>query len=121
MIIVEKSAGGDSTGSILLLSERNEDNTGWLSHEDIKPDTVFHKMKSDDIATVRKRGYRTRMRILEKMKWVWVTGQTMVLRGRRRARIHGRRILTRQSNYEEQFLWPCVPRISYIFCYGACE
>ena len=55
VIIVEKSAGGDSTGSILLLSERNEDNTGWLSHEDIKPDTVFHKMKSDDIATVHKR------------------------------------------------------------------
>jgi len=23
------------------------------------------------------------MRILEKMKWVWVTGQTMTLRGRR--------------------------------------
>jgi hypothetical protein len=43
------------TGSILLLPERNEDNTAWLSHEVIKPATVFNKMKPDDIATVHKR------------------------------------------------------------------
>jgi hypothetical protein len=55
VIIVEKSTAGDSTGSIFLLMERNEDNTTWLSHEDIKPTTAFNKMKSDDIATVRKR------------------------------------------------------------------
>ena len=54
------------------------------------------------------RGYRTRMRIFEKMKWVWVTGQTMVLRWRRRVRIRGRRIPTRQSNYEQHFLLPYV-------------
>jgi hypothetical protein len=44
------------------------------------------------------------MRTSEKMKWVWVTGQTMTLRGRRRVRIHGRRILTTVGNYEEQLL-----------------
>ena len=31
VIIVEKSAAGGSSGSTLLLPERNEDNTAWLS------------------------------------------------------------------------------------------
>jgi hypothetical protein len=55
VIIVEKSGSGGSTGSIFLLPERNEDNTDWVSHEGIKPATVFNKMKPDDIATARKR------------------------------------------------------------------
>jgi len=55
VIVVEKSVAGGRTGSILLLPERNEDNTPWLRHEDINPSSDFNKMKSDDIATVRKK------------------------------------------------------------------
>ncbi len=53
LIIVEKSTVGDSAGSMLQYSERNEDDSVWLSHEGIKPATVFHKMKTDDIAEIK--------------------------------------------------------------------
>ena len=33
----------------------NEDNTDWLSHEGIKPTSVFNKMRPEDIATVHTR------------------------------------------------------------------
>ena len=49
------SADDDSAKSILLLSERNEEDTGWLSHEGIKSTSAFNKMKPEDLATVRKR------------------------------------------------------------------
>ena len=49
------SADAGSAKSILLLPERNEEDTGWLSHEGIKPASAFNKMKPEDLATVRKR------------------------------------------------------------------
>jgi hypothetical protein len=52
VIIVEKSATGGSAGSILQLSERNEDDSALFSHEGIKPATAFNKMKPDDMVTV---------------------------------------------------------------------
>ena len=54
-IIHATSAAGVSAKSILLLPERNEEDTGWLSHEGINPASVFNKMKPEDLATVRKR------------------------------------------------------------------
>ena len=53
-VIQTTSAAGDSVKSILLLPERNEDNTGWLSPEGMKSATDFNKMKPEDIATVCK-------------------------------------------------------------------
>ena len=54
-VIHTTSAAGDSAKSILLLPERNEEDTGWLSHEGINPTSVFNKMKPEDLATVHKR------------------------------------------------------------------
>jgi hypothetical protein len=53
VIIVEKSAVGGSAGSILQLPERNEDDSGWLIHEVIKPTTTFNKMKPDDMTEIK--------------------------------------------------------------------
>jgi hypothetical protein len=36
------------------MSERNEEDTGWLSHEGMKSVSAFNKMKPEDIATVLK-------------------------------------------------------------------
>ena len=54
-VIHATSAPGGSATSILLLPERNEEDTGWLSHEGINPASAFNKMKPEDLATVRKR------------------------------------------------------------------
>ena len=53
-VIQATSAVGGSAKSILLLPERNEDNTGWLSPEGMKSAADFNKMKPEDIATVCK-------------------------------------------------------------------
>ena len=54
-VIHATSAPGGSATSILLLPERNEEDTGWLTHEGINPASAFNKMKPEDLATVRKR------------------------------------------------------------------
>jgi hypothetical protein len=54
VIIVEKSTVGGSAGSISVhLSERNEDDSVWSSHDGIKPSTTFNKMKPDDMAEIK--------------------------------------------------------------------
>ncbi len=50
VIIVEKSAGGDSTGSILLLPERNEDNTVCLSHVNYPWMSEAHEMPTEGMS-----------------------------------------------------------------------
>ena len=55
VVNLETSTTGVSAKTILLLPERNEDNTDWLSHEGIKPTSVFNKMRPEDIATVHTR------------------------------------------------------------------
>ena len=54
-IIHATSAAGGSAKSIFLLPERNEEDTGWLSHEGINPASAFNKMKPEDLPTVLKR------------------------------------------------------------------
>ena len=53
-VIHATSAPGGSATSILLLPERNEEDTGWLTHEGINPASAFNKMKPEDITTVLK-------------------------------------------------------------------
>ena len=53
-VIHATSAAGGSAKSILLLPERNEEDTGWLTYETIKPGSAFNKMKPEDLETVRK-------------------------------------------------------------------
>ena len=47
-VIHATSATGGSVKSILLFPEKNEEDTGWLSDEGIKPSSVFNKMKPED-------------------------------------------------------------------------
>ena len=53
-VIQPTSVAGGSAKSILLFPERNEEDTGWLSHEGMKSASVFNKMKPDDMTTVGK-------------------------------------------------------------------
>ena len=53
-VIHATSVPGGSVKSILLFPERNEEDTGWLSHEGMKSVSAFNKMKPEDIATVLK-------------------------------------------------------------------
>ena len=54
-VVIQPTSGtGVSDQLIFLLPERNEDNTGWLSHEGIKTVSVFNKMRPEDMTTGHK-------------------------------------------------------------------
>jgi hypothetical protein len=55
LIVVESSGSRDRMKPILCLSERNEEDTAWTHSDGTKPVSVKHKLKSEDMSTIRKR------------------------------------------------------------------
>ena len=55
MVVVEASTFLASAKPILRLSERNEEDTVWTRVDDTKPPNGKNKVKSEDMARVRKR------------------------------------------------------------------
>ena len=54
LIEVHPSGSRDSVKPILCLPERNEEDTDWTRADGTKPASVKNKLKSEDMATVRK-------------------------------------------------------------------
>ena len=52
---VEPSGSRDSVKPILRWPERNEEDTVWTRADGTKPDRAKNKLKSEDMATIRKR------------------------------------------------------------------
>jgi hypothetical protein len=55
LIVVESSGSRDYMKPILRLPERNEEDTVWTRSDGTKPVSAKHKLKSEDMATIRKR------------------------------------------------------------------
>ncbi len=52
---VDPSGSRDRVKPILRWPERNEEDTDWTHADGMKPDSVKNKLKSEDMATIRKR------------------------------------------------------------------